>query len=61
MCFILGFYYRDDGDTEPVVGGGCLSSKDGLLCPLAPAVTTRDVQATFAARTSARHARASRW
>ena len=39
MCFILGFYYRDDGDTEPVTGGGCLASKDGLLCPLAPTVT----------------------
>jgi Copper type II ascorbate-dependent monooxygenase, C-terminal domain len=39
MCFILGFFYRDDGDTEPVTGGGCLASKDGLLCPLAPAVT----------------------
>jgi hypothetical protein len=39
MCFILGFYYRDDGDTEPVTGGGCVASKDGLLCPLAPAVT----------------------
>ena len=39
MCFILGFFYRDDGDTAPVTGGGCLASKDGLLCPLAPAVS----------------------
>ena len=32
MCFILGFYYRDSGDTEPVVGGGCTPAKEGLLC-----------------------------
>jgi hypothetical protein len=38
MCFILGFYYRDEGDTAPVVGGGCVPAKQGLLCPLAPAV-----------------------
>jgi hypothetical protein len=38
MCFILGFFYRDEGDTEPVRGGGCLAAKSGLLCPLAPAV-----------------------
>jgi hypothetical protein len=38
MCFILGFYYRDEGDTEPVGFGQCLPSNDGLLCPLAPAV-----------------------
>jgi len=36
MCFAIGFYYRDSGDTEPVVGGGCLPTKKGLLCPLAP-------------------------
>jgi hypothetical protein len=39
MCFIIGFFYRDTGDTEPVVGGGCLTSTKGLLCPLAPAVS----------------------
>src|SRR6185295_11567253 len=39
MCFILGFYYRDDGDTAPVSGNGCVPSKRGLLCPGAPAVT----------------------
>jgi hypothetical protein len=38
MCFILGFYYRDSGDTAPVVGGGCLPARQGLLCPLAPVV-----------------------
>jgi hypothetical protein len=38
MCFILGFYYRDPGDTAPVVGGGCVPSTGGLLCPLARAV-----------------------
>jgi len=32
MCFILGFYYRDPGDTAPVTGGGCLPAKEGLLC-----------------------------
>jgi hypothetical protein len=39
MCFAIGFYYRDPGDTEPVVGGGCLPGRRGLLCPLAPAVS----------------------
>ena len=39
MCFILGFYYRDDGDTAPVgFSSGCIPAKRGLLCPLAPAV-----------------------
>lgn len=38
MCFILGFYYRDDGDTEQVPFGQCLPSPSGLLCPLAPKV-----------------------
>jgi hypothetical protein len=38
MCFILGFYYRDDGDTEPVGFGQCLPATSGMLCPLAPLV-----------------------
>jgi hypothetical protein len=38
MCFILGFYYRDDGDTEAVGFGQCLPATSGLLCPLAPLV-----------------------
>ena len=38
MCFILGFYYRDEGDTEPISGGQCVPAKAGLLCPFAPAV-----------------------
>ena len=38
MCFILGFYYRDPGDTEPVPFGQCAPSKRGLVCPFAPAV-----------------------
>jgi hypothetical protein len=39
MCFAIGFYYRDPGDTAPPVGGGCFSARKGLLCPLAPTVT----------------------
>jgi hypothetical protein len=40
MCFILGFYYRDDGDTTPVSNeDGCFGAKSGLLCFGAPAVT----------------------
>jgi len=38
MCFILGFYYRDDGDTTPVTGHQCLVAEHGLLCPFAPVV-----------------------
>ncbi len=38
MCFILGFYYRDDGDTAPPVTDQCLPAKEGMLCPFAPAV-----------------------
>jgi hypothetical protein len=43
MCFILGFYYRDEGDTEPAMGSGCLPSKSGLLCIFAPAVADQVV------------------
>jgi hypothetical protein len=39
MCFAIGFYYRDKGDTTPAVGGACLPAKKGMLCPLAPAVS----------------------
>ena len=39
MCFILGFYYRDDGDTTPVSPvDACVPAKSGLLCFGAPAV-----------------------
>jgi hypothetical protein len=38
MCFAIGFYYRDMGDTTPAVGGGCLPAKRGMLCPFAAAV-----------------------
>jgi hypothetical protein len=36
MCYAIGFFYRDEGDTTPVVGSGCLPSKTGLLCPGVP-------------------------
>jgi hypothetical protein len=39
MCYGIGFFYRDTGDTTPVVGSGCLPSTKGLLCPAAPAAT----------------------
>lgn len=39
MCYAIGFFYRDTGDTTPVVGTGCLPSAKGLLCPAAPAVS----------------------
>ena len=38
MCFILGFFYRDDGDEEPFRSRACVSAKRGVLCPLAPAL-----------------------
>jgi hypothetical protein len=38
MCYAIGFFYRDEGDTEPVVGSGCIPSTKGLLCPLVPAL-----------------------
>ena len=39
MCFILGFYYRDDGDTAPIRSPECpIESKAGLLCPFSPAI-----------------------
>jgi len=40
MCFAIGFYYRTDGSTAPVIGAGCLPAKRGLLCPLAPAIAS---------------------
>jgi hypothetical protein len=39
MCYAIGFFYRDEGDTTPVVGSGCLPSRTGLLCPGVPAAT----------------------
>jgi hypothetical protein len=39
MCFIIGFYYRDTGDTQPIVAPGCAPATQGLLCPLAAEVT----------------------
>ena len=39
MCFILGFFYRDDGDDTPMTSPQCTSATDGLLCPLVPPVT----------------------
>jgi len=39
MCFILGFYYRDDGDVAPLSGTECIPAREGMLCPFAPAVT----------------------
>ena len=41
MCFILGFYYRDEDDSSPALGGGCVPAKQGLLCPFAPVVETK--------------------
>ncbi len=38
MCYAIGFFYRDAGDTTPVVGSGCLPSDTGLLCPGVPAL-----------------------
>jgi hypothetical protein len=43
MCFILGYFYRDPGDTEPLRSPSCLptntgGTKGGILCPLAPVV-----------------------
>lgn len=37
MCFAIGFFYRDEGDTTPVVGSGCIPATKGLLCPLVQA------------------------
>ncbi len=39
MCYAIGFFYRDAGDTTPVVGSGCIPSQRGLLCPLVPPAT----------------------
>jgi copper type II ascorbate-dependent monooxygenase-like protein len=39
MCFIIGFYYRDAGDTEPIVAPGCTPATQGLLCPVARVVS----------------------
>jgi len=39
MCYGIGFFYRDMGDTTPVVGSGYLPSKKGLLCPLVRSIS----------------------
>ena len=38
MCFILGFFYRDPGDTAPIDGAGCLPAKSGAFCPFGTVV-----------------------
>lgn len=35
MCFVTGYFYRDDESAPPISGAGCLTVKEGLLCPLA--------------------------
>ena len=41
MCFVTGYYYRDDGaPTGALVGQGCLPSVEGLTCPFAANVSS---------------------
>jgi hypothetical protein len=35
MCFVTGYFYRDDETTPPIAGPGCFTVKEGLMCPLA--------------------------
>ena len=32
MCFILGYYWRED-EGVPIRGPGCFPTKEGILCP----------------------------
>lgn len=33
MCFLGGYFYRDeDAPAGPIIGAGCLPSRDGLTC-----------------------------
>jgi hypothetical protein len=34
MCFVTGYFYRDDETTPPISGPGCFTVKEGLMCPL---------------------------
>jgi hypothetical protein len=38
MCYGVGFFYREAGETTPAIGPGCLPSRAGLLCPGVPAI-----------------------
>ncbi len=38
MCYGIGFFYRDDGETIPTLNPGCVPSKKGLLCPFVSSV-----------------------
>jgi hypothetical protein len=42
MCFVTGYFYRDDESTPPIVGEGCLPVQEGLMCPLARTLSSSD-------------------
>lgn len=42
MCFVTGYFYRDDESTPPLTGAGCFPVKEGLMCPLAQTLSSSD-------------------
>jgi hypothetical protein len=40
MCFVTGYFYRDDETAPPISGAGCFTVKEGLMCPLAKTLSS---------------------
>ena len=40
MCFVTGYFYRDDESSSPITGAGCITVNEGLMCPLARTVSS---------------------
>jgi copper type II ascorbate-dependent monooxygenase-like protein len=42
MCFVTGYFYRDDEASPPISGAGCFTVKEGLMCPLARTLSSAE-------------------
>jgi len=42
MCFVTGYFYRDDETSPPISGAGCFTVKEGLMCPLAKTLSSAE-------------------
>jgi hypothetical protein len=40
MCFVTGYFYRDDETAPPLSGAGCFTVREGLMCPLAKTLSS---------------------
>jgi hypothetical protein len=40
MCFVTGYFYRDDETAPPISGPGCVTVPEGLMCPFATTLSS---------------------